>query len=197
MARNALIALLLTFGACHADYPKLLTKTEFTSATLAEAVNHYIEMGEEKANKQLDSWTVEPSNKVRIGWICRILFEPKDKKPLRGPLYGALMGFPRPMALENWPLYPIALSGNTYFVLGDRYLLGGHPEDPRDYVRYCRENGTFRKVPVPVPTRRQALEDFEKLMQSKAWKAIKWNGDGPDPWTVRFIRDQADDIPEK
>ena len=45
-------------------------------------------------------------------------------------------------------------------------------------MKYCKDNGVFRKTPVVVPTREQALKDTEQLRQSTAWKAIKWIDNG-------------------
>jgi hypothetical protein len=62
---------------------------------LAEAANHYVALGEEAATKELESltsdWTEDRkggfSTNERIGWICRILFQPKGKEPLRAPAF--------------------------------------------------------------------------------------------------------------
>ncbi|MEJ0090226.1 MAG: hypothetical protein WDM80_10830 [Limisphaerales bacterium] len=106
------------------------------------------------------------------------------------------------MPAEKWPLYPLALSGSTYVVLNERYTRKSTPETLKHYMEYCKANGAFRKAPVPVPTREQALADTEQLRQSALWKNIKWvdNGGIGFPWgeqrTWVFIQSQARNIPE-
>ena len=63
------------------------------------------------------------------------------------------------MPLQRWPFYPVAESGKSCFVLGYRYVCAGVPEDPRDYVSYCRCHGHFRTEPLPVPSRAEARAD--------------------------------------
>jgi hypothetical protein len=216
MTRFALLFVVAAASPCQAEAPKLFREEPFTCVTLAEAVNHYVALGEEKAAKELESlvsdWDTERraetnrqfSINERIGWVCRILFEPKGKEPVRQPLFGGLRLPSNSMPLARWPLYPVAASGSSYFVLSEGYYLEGLAEDPKDYLKYCRANGKFRKEAVPIPSRIQALKDLEKLRQSEAWKAIKWkdsgrgfgyNFDEERIWT--FIKSQAKKIPEK
>src|SRR3712207_6045140 len=107
------------------------------------------------------------------------------------------------MPLQQWPLYPVALSGSTYFVLNEGYMLAGVAERMHDYLRYCRANGRFRKQRVPVPTQEGTLADAEALRRSPAWRAIRWSGSGPgfryelsEAHAWRFIRSQAATAPK-
>lgn len=81
-------------------------------------------------------------------------------------------------------------------------MLGGSPEDPLKYLRYCQTEGRFRTQPVPVPTREQALLDVLAVRQSEAWKAIKWKDSAPGRhYTMHegavydYLKAQADSIP--
>jgi hypothetical protein len=151
-----------------------------------EAANHYIALGEAAGIKELEShmldWGVDHragfSNNERLGWVCRIVFQPRGENPLRAPRYGGLSLPWNSVPLTRWPLYPVACSGSTYFVLSEGYTLAGDPEDPKDYLHYCRTQGRFRTERLPVPTRGEALKDLESLGQSAAWKAIKWTDSG-------------------
>jgi hypothetical protein len=214
MARSILLiaVVLLSASPCRAQVPKLFREKPITCKILAEAANHYIALGEKAALKELDSLTLDWdtdhnggfSRNERIGWLCRILFQPRDKEPLRGPAYGG-HDLPRhTMPSTSWPLYPVACSGSSYFVLSEGYSLDGKPEDPRAYLSYCQTKGKFRTERVQVPSRLQALKDLEKLRQSAAWKAIKWTDSGQgfsytmsEDWTWGFIRAQAKKTPEK
>jgi hypothetical protein len=218
MSRFALLLVVVAATPCQAEPPKLFRQRSFTCVTLAEAVNHYVALGEEKAAKELESlisdwgtdWDRRSTQKgrfsinERVSWVCRILFIPRGKEPLRAPYYGALSLPHNSMPLASWPLYPVAASGSTYFVLSEGYSLAGKAEDPKEYLKYCRANGKFRKEAVPIPTRAQALKDLEKLRQSEAWKAIKWKDSGPgfsyeidEDWHWKPIKSQAEKIPEK
>lgn len=184
----------------------------FTCATLAEAANHFIDLGEAAAVKELEALAPDHNWNIvggihwaeRVGWVCRILFTPKGKEPLRAPRYGGHTLPDSTMPLASWPLYPVAASGTSYFVLSEGYSLGGRPEDPKAYLAYCRTKGTFRTQRVPVPTRAQALKDVEQLRQSKAWKAIKWSDRGPnfsytlpESGTWDLLRGQAERVPAR
>ena len=58
------------------------------------------------------------------------------------------------------------------------------------YIDYCRASGVFRKSPVAVPARAQALEDAAKLVQSSEWQAIQ-SSDPEEKPTRSFILRQA------
>jgi hypothetical protein len=107
------------------------------------------------------------------------------------------------MHQEDWPLYPVALSGSSYFVIDAGIIIGAsNPEDAASYLQYCRESGVFRTTQVPLPTRTQAVDDAAALRTSRAWKAIKWADKGPDfeyhydesrAW--EFVQKQAEGVP--
>lgn len=214
---------------CRAEIPKLLTERAFTPASLAQAVNHYVHLGEQGTFKELDAFLVTDATNTnwrfdrgysvdeRIGWIFRILYTPKPgipmvvaktgaiipgvSVPLRPPQFGTLTLPEKTMPQENWPLYPVALSGSTYIVLKEKYLPKDHPEDIKHYMAYCQENGLFRNIPILVPTREQAMKDTAALRQSPSWKVIKWiDKSGPsfpygEQWTYATIHSQAGAIP--
>jgi hypothetical protein len=217
-------------GFCQAEVPKLFTERTFNSASLAEAANHFIAIGERATFDELEVFLAENpahtnylftrgySVDERIAWVFRIIYEPKEPVPLhvsktgawipgnivplRGPDFGWLQLPKISMPAENWPLYPIALSGSTYFVLKEPYTPKEVPETIGHYMKYCKDTGVIRKTPVVVPTREQALKDTEQLRQSSAWKAIKWidNGEIGFPMgekrTWDFIQNQARTISE-
>ena len=206
-----IFSLFAIIGTCRAESPQLFRERNFTSKIFAEAVNHFVSIGESGAVKELCDlrldWTqnfqVERSGfsvNERIGWMCRVLFQAKGKEPLLPPMFGANTLPYRSMPLKSWPMYPIALSGNTYFVLSQGYSFEGFggPEDPKSYIDYCRTAGNFRKIPIPIPTREEALRDVAALRQSPAWKAIKWTDRGQgwsynydEEWIWSFIQKQA------
>lgn len=119
-----------------AKLPKFLREKQINCAAFADAVNHYVDMGEAKAIESLKALAgSKPQGhmpdrvEVRMAFTCRVLFESKGKEPLRAPGFGGLINLPyNTMPLENWPLYPVVCTGSSYFVLSEAYVLGGVPE---------------------------------------------------------------------
>ncbi|WP_395742695.1 hypothetical protein [Prosthecobacter sp.] len=213
MALSATAALLVP-AASQAEIPALFRKEEFNAATLAQAVNHFVDLGEADAAKELAALAPDRSSvhhdklpllnvALRVSWVCRILFEPRGKTPLRPPQYGRVQNLPwLSMPPEKWPLYPVVASGKSYFVLGASLEGSGIPEDPLRYLDYCRKAGRFRTTKVPVPDRAQAQADVILLRQSAAWQALRWTDKGPgisygqrEDWVWDFIQPQADGVP--
>jgi hypothetical protein len=209
MTRSIIIGLLPTLQLACGGVPHLFQERGFTSASFAQAVNHFVALGEEAAVQELHGLTTDYvtdfdrgfSAKERVAWMCRILFEAKSES-LRPPGFGALSLPYHTMPSKSWPLYPVALSGSTYFVLSEGYSLGGEAEDPKLYIDYCRLAGVFRKKPITVPTKAQALADASALRQSTAWQTIKWKDSGEnwsytmdEGWSWQFIQKQAESIP--
>jgi hypothetical protein len=209
MTRSTIFALLLVLQVACGAVPRLFQEKEFTAASFADAVNHFVALGEDAAIQELRGLATDTltdfkrdfSFNTRIGWMCRVLFETKSES-LRPPGFGALHLPYNTMPDESWPLYPVALSGSTYFVLSEGYSLAGEPEDPKAYIDYCRRTGVFRKKQVKVPTKAEALRDAAALRHSAAWQSIKWKDSGEnwsytmdEGWTWEFIQKQAEGVP--
>src|SRR5258706_4625365 len=115
----------LQIQLARSDVPDLLKTKEFNSAGLTRAANHYIKRGEESFLNDIKLMALDPgadfrqgfgasnqmrtnfSQNERIGWLCRVLYEPKETKPLRPPGLGAL-GVPyMTMPSDSWPLFPL------------------------------------------------------------------------------------------
>jgi hypothetical protein len=202
-------------GLAHADVSKLFSQKSFTSASLAEAVNRYVVIGETATIKELQQLSVQENStedffagkgfsvNERIGWVCRILYEPSGRSPLRAPKFGVLPMPEKTMPAEKWPLFPVASSGSTYFVLKQGYVPNGTPEELTHYLAYCKRNGVFRNTQVAVPTKEQAETDAAALRQSLPWQAIQWeNNDGfnfpmGEQLTFGFIQKQAKTIADE
>jgi hypothetical protein len=212
MKRLLVCLTLMTLGLCQAEVPKLFTKRAFNSSGLAEAANHFIAIGEAATIEELEKVSLEDASHAgwisnrgfceseRIGWVCRILYEPKGKSPLRAPAFGILSIPENTMPIEKWPLFPVALSGSTYVVLKQGYTSDSRPEELKHYMAYCKNNGVFRTAPIPVPTREQAEQDIANLRQSGQWQAIQWeSNDGfsypmGEQLTWGFIQSQTKTI---
>jgi len=192
------------------DLPKFMLEKEITCAMFADAINHYVKMGEEKAIAALKALAdskpkgdMADHAQTRMAFTCRALFEPKGKAPLHAPAFGGLNDLPsNTMPLEHWPLYPVVHVGSSYFVLSEGYSSGGVPEQSISYINYCCAEGRFRKDRVPLPTKAQALRDFELLRESGPWKALKWKDRGQgfyyeldENGVLEYLKAQAERIP--
>ncbi|WP_160148263.1 hypothetical protein [Rubripirellula obstinata] len=181
----------------------LLRSADFTCADIARAVNYYVDLGERETLREFHDLARQnddigrPNVNERIGWLCRILYVPKNK-PLRGPMLGGLMLPYESMPLGDWPMYPVAKSGGTYCVLSEGYSLAGHAEPIPNYLTYCGLHGSFRAGHVPVPDRKVAMQEVDLIRLSKRWTKITWIKTGlnssytiSEPWTWDRIIDQA------
>jgi hypothetical protein len=176
----------MMLGLAHGEVPKLFSQKSFTSASIAEAVNRYVAIGEAASAKEMEQLAAQEnaedggflgkgfSINERIGWVCRILYEPKGHSPLRAPKFGVLPLPQKTMPAEKWPLYPVAVSGSTYVILQQGYTPNGTPEEMAHYLAYCRKNGAFRTTPVEIPSKEQAEKDIANIRQSAQWQAIQW-----------------------
>ena len=186
----------------------LLRSPDFTCADIARAVNYYVDLGEEETLREFHDLARQdvdigrPVINERIGWLCRILYEPNGK-PLRAPMLGGLMLPYDQMPLDKWPLYPVAKSGDTYCVLSQGYSLSGYPEPMADYFRYCTTKGSFRTATIPIPNRTTAVRDVSAIRSSKRWSSIKWKNAAQgfsytmnEPWIWSSIIAQAESIQE-
>ena len=177
--------------------PELFTTDEFNSATLANAVNYFVARGEESAISELKEIAAQDRKgsidlAERAGWACRVLWL-NDQTPIRQPLLGGLNGIDFDSSkLPTWPLYPVAKSGETFFVLSQGYMLGGHAEPIPNYIEHCRQNGKFRRWKIAVPKRQQAIQDIQMFRNSKRWRAEFPNGGSK--WIWDFIEHQAKSI---
>lgn len=202
MTRSIILVLLTTFLVACGAVPSLFQEKAFSAASFAEAVNHFVTLGEDGAVQELRGLALDHSTDFavygnrgwsvneRIGWMCRVLFEAKPNEPVHPPRFGALRLPYHTMPEKSWPLYPVALSGSTYFVLSEGYRLDGVPADPKAYIDFCRQTGVFRTKPVSLPSKRKALEDAAALRQSAAWKAIKWIDSGEN-WSYTMSEESA------
>ena len=86
---SILLSVALAQDAACGGTPDLFLKEECNPTILAKAVNHYVALGEKSSIRELnqlapdlisasgDDIFVRYRRAVRIGWVCRILFEPK------------------------------------------------------------------------------------------------------------------------
>lgn len=189
----------------------LLKGGPVNAATLAEAANHFMAMGEPAAGEALEhiaqtnaverarspmEWEAAMEVSHRLGWLCQILWPAKPGSARRPPGFGGLAYFEDRHDVGDWPLLPLAQVGPYYVVLSDSYILAGVPERAEDYLRRCEASGVFRTHKLPVPTRSEAERVLKPLRTSAAWRRV-WDGSSgnaveADAWA--FVWRQAESI---
>jgi hypothetical protein len=173
----------------YAQVPTFFRQRVFNCDTLADAVNHYVAMGEGPTLREFaaltsqgdisDSIIDSETRGVRIGIVCAILFKPRTHHALGTPNLG---WYPLPretMPAKDWPLFPVVASGSSYFVLSDQTVIAGVSAPWSYTLDDYRTYGRFLRVPIPHPTRAQALADLGRLKKTRAWKAIRWSRHKP------------------
>lgn len=178
--------------------PELFTAEQIDCEMLANAVNYFVKRGEASTIEELAK-LAEPGGGInrseRVGWVCRILWD-NEKTPIRQPDLGMLNIFGVDSTnLNLWPLYPVAKSGDTYFVLSQGYSVFGPIEFIPDYIEHCCQNGKFRRKTIAIPTRDQALKDILAFQKSNRWQT-EYPGGGPKRFRDLILL-QADSIVEK
>ena len=178
---------------------------------LARVANRFIALGEERALEGMASLVRGKEQErlhrydqaIQIGWICRLIFESRSDGPLRAPMYGQLDLPWHSMPISKWPYFPLAESDGLFFVLSSGYLVAGHPEDPVDYINYCRESGSFRVTRIKIPSESEAEAALDSLLSSEIWLNIKWKDEkwypGGGGWfhdlspesTIAYLRRQT------
>src|SRR5258708_26076264 len=98
MTRFFILLIVMTLGIGRAEVPKLFSEKAFTCATLADAVNHFVGIGEDASVKELQELALVEATEAeqnrgfntrgfsvneRIGWVCRILFEPMTNSEVK------------------------------------------------------------------------------------------------------------------
>jgi hypothetical protein len=127
-------------------------------------------MGKEKAIPLLhklasrEAWPY-----TRTLTLCRLLFEARPKSTFRRALIGGAF-FPGGTDYKDWPLEPVEIVDGVPFLIAIGYGLGGFPEPPSLYVRYCEAKcqwSTFKFKPKSKKEKQKALD---KLLSSPKLK---------------------------
>jgi hypothetical protein len=101
--------------------------------------------------------------------LCRMLFERRAKGEFRRPMIGAA-GFLGDTDYADWPLEPIELVDGVPFLITNGYKVGGEPESPESYLRYCMENCDWSTARFREPSAGDMREALSKLISYQKWK---------------------------
>jgi hypothetical protein len=127
-------------------------------------------MGKDKACKLLGELAAKDQHPyTRTLVLCRMLFKAKPKSTFRRAAIGAPV-FPAKTEDDDWPNEPIEIVDGTPFLVASGYILGGLPERPSDYLRYCVGKcdwNDFKYKPKSKAEKQKALKKFFSLPKLK------------------------------
>lgn len=126
-------------------------------------------MGRERACEQMMALAKRDLDSEQLFVLCRMLFVRRGTSEFRRPMIGEA-GFLADTTYADWPLEPIELVDGVPFVIAGGYSLGGEPESPESYLRYCMSDCdwiTFRYREQSCVEMRSALA---KLVASPKWR---------------------------
>ena len=189
--------------------PRLFTQPDFDTTDLIDAVNHYVRLGEARSTNQLkelaeNHQSTEFNVRERIRWVSRILYLKQDGVPAMYfpdmPLAEApSAGMPwLSISSDEWPIYPLAKQGKSYFVLYERNKPPRNMENLENYLSMCRQFYVFRTELVDKPT--APSQDADAFFLSDRWTNLKWTDSAPGTYynfelfgrrLVEFVRQQV------
>jgi hypothetical protein len=170
---------------------------EYRSDPYIQAAQSLQALGKEKTSALLRELAAkEDWPYCRTLSLCRMLFQAKPERTFRRAAVGGV-SFPGRTKYEDWPLEPLEIVDGVPFFVARCYILGGEPELPTKYVRYCIEEcdwSTLKFTPKSKEEKQKALakmllaprlkgkldEDERETLEAQ----IKPEGDGARPGDV-------------
>jgi len=202
-------ALLCWISFVKPSVPRLFTQTDFDTTDLIDAANHFIRLGEARSTNQFEELAAKHQStefniRERIRWVLRIVYSKRNEVPTMyfpdNPIAEApSVGMPwLSISDEEWPLYPLAKQGKTYFVLYEKNKPPYNMERLEGYLSMYRQVGSFRTERVDQPT--APSQDADAFFLSDRWVNLKWTDSVPGTYysfdkfgrrLVEFVRQQV------
>ena len=104
--------------------------------------------------------------------LCRMLFTARGANKFRGPFIGRSYN----LTPAEWPLEPIEIVDGVPFVITVGYDIGGAPEQPSQYIRYCMQNCEWSKTRFQMKTAEEKQRALKKFLSSAKCKGIGESG---------------------
>jgi hypothetical protein len=147
-----------------------LPDEEYRAEPYLRAAGSLQALGEEKACSLLGKLASKDRYPyTRTLSLCRMLFEAKPRSTFRRAYIGAAV-FLGGTEYGDWPLEPIAVVDGVPFLITKGYNLGGQPERPLAYVRYCMEECRWNTFKFKVKPKEEMRKALEKLLSSRKLK---------------------------
>ena len=106
----------------------------------------------------------------RIFLILRLLFVRKDGESHMPWMHSGATLPAIPKENTDWPLFPLAVSGDIPFFMANGYGLGGVPESPLRHLDYCEQNCVIRQEPMSPSL--LPIQAVAALYRSERWKEL-------------------------
>ena len=131
-------------------------------------------MGRIRAGQVLLRLAHDQERGDRVFILCRMLFIKKRGREFRRPMIGAaffvgLTDYTGETGYADWPLEPITLIDGIPFLVVQGYGIGGLPENPADYVRYCLTQCDWNTEHFRLRSPAEKRKALEKLLASHKW----------------------------
>ncbi len=153
------------------DLPTLWTPYEYKVELYLQAAWHLQKMGKDRACDMLSAFAKEKGSDERdsIIVLCRMLFTRKAGTEFRRPMIGGA-SFLGGTDYKDWPLEPIELVDGIPFLITRGYILGGVPESPTQYLKYCLKTCDWNPHSFASKSKAEKQAALEKLLSSEKWK---------------------------
>lgn len=172
---------------------------------LVRAVNALLPLGKNDAMSLLRTYCdffeakgdYPPSGaSARAMHVARLLFVNKDGTGItRAPAIGSFL-VEIPQDSREWPLFPLAVSGDIPFEVAMGVMLMGVAESARGYLDYLDDCCDLR--PSPLRPADNPCLAADELLASEAWKEIRFQGEEEgrkwsqsEHWLAAIVRRQA------
>lgn len=184
-----------------AEVPEFFTSPKVDTAQLSTAVNHFVGLGETKtisalkAIRSRQTFSGKIDGHFRLACVCRVLWQNSDH-PIPQPrlgMYGGgvSVGSGQSAKLKDWPMFPVAKAGKSYFIVvcGGRGGTGASHRLSLRYLTRCQTSGSFFTEKISVPAKQDSEKDAKQLRQSARWMN-EFPDQGDDEETWRSIKSQ-------
>ncbi len=126
------------------------------------------EEGREKAVVRLRSWAKTGKHERQVVILCRMLFDAKKGREIRGPMIGEASFFGETHH-PDWPLEPIEIYESVPILITPGYRLFGLPESSDRYLDFCIKNCEWRQARYPVRTHDELKGVVARWLTSRKW----------------------------
>ncbi|HEX3314924.1 MAG TPA: hypothetical protein VHR72_08545 [Gemmataceae bacterium] len=145
------------------DLKDLPTFREFRSDPFIAAAIKLQAAGKKDGMKRLLELAKSPRGGTGAIVLCRMLFTAKPMKGFRRPGLGEPL-FLGAFTYSGWQLEPIEIVDGVPFWIVGGYELGGLPEAPESYAKYCIDNCAWQETKFEKRSAAQKRAAFEKLI---------------------------------
>ena len=121
---------------------------DYKAAPFIRTAKALQEEGQQSATVKLRGWSASGKD-FQVIVLCRMLFEARSGEAFRRPALGE-PNLVNDAKVSEFPLEPIVLFEGVPILITKSYNLRGVPESSREYLEYCVNECSWRKLRYPV-----------------------------------------------